>query len=97
MFEAGDFMVTLTLDNDEEVECVVLTIFQAQEQEYIALLPFEENESGEEANPFIYRFKEIEGKEPEISNIENKEEYELAEKALEEWLDIQDSKILSSL
>ena len=34
--------VTLTLDNDEVVECAVLTIFSANEQDYIALLPLDE-------------------------------------------------------
>lgn len=95
--EADISTVTLTLDNDEEVECAVLTTFRAQEQEYIALLPFEENESDEEVNPFIYRFKEIEGEEPELSNIENEEEYRFAKKVLDEWLNIQDSKVLSPL
>ena len=34
--------VTLTLDNDEVVECAVLTIFSAGEKDYIALLPLGE-------------------------------------------------------
>ena len=34
--------VTLTLDNDEVVECAVLTIFSANGQDYIALLPLDE-------------------------------------------------------
>ena len=36
--------VTLTLDDDTEVKCAVLTIFPAPNQkEYIALLPLDEN------------------------------------------------------
>ena len=35
--------VTLTLDNDEEVECAVLVIYTVDEQDYIALLPIDEN------------------------------------------------------
>ena len=31
--------VTLTLDDGSTLECVVLTIFDAGEREYIALLP----------------------------------------------------------
>ena len=34
--------VTLTLDNDEVLECAVLTIFSAGTEEYIALLPLDE-------------------------------------------------------
>ena len=45
--------VTLTLDDDTEVKCAVLTIFPAPNQkEYIALLPLDENgenEDGEKA------------------------------------------------
>lgn len=34
-----EMTVTLTLDDGTELECVVLTIFEAGEKEYIALLP----------------------------------------------------------
>ena len=34
--------VTLTLDNDEVVECAVLTVYTANDKEYIALLPLNE-------------------------------------------------------
>ena len=37
--------VELTLDNDEVVECAILTLFEAGGKEYIALLPL--NEDGE--------------------------------------------------
>ena len=48
--EDQEMTVTLTLDDDTEVECVVLTIFNAGEGEYIALLPMEgaDSEEGEE-------------------------------------------------
>ena len=39
--EEEEMTVTLTLDDDTEVECVVLTIFTAGERDYIALLPME--------------------------------------------------------
>ena len=35
--------VTLTLDDDSELVCAVLTIFPAGEHKYIALLPLDEN------------------------------------------------------
>ena len=31
--------VTLTLENNEELECEVITIFEVQGQQYIALYP----------------------------------------------------------
>ena len=38
MNENEALTVTLTLDNDEELECAVLTIFETAGQEYICLL-----------------------------------------------------------
>ena len=36
MNENEAITVTLTLENDEELECTVLSIFEAEEREYIA-------------------------------------------------------------
>ena len=38
MNENESLTVTLTLENDEELECDVLTIFEVDGQQYIALL-----------------------------------------------------------
>ena len=46
--EEEEMTVTLTLDDDSEIECVVLNIFSAGDREYIALLPMEGAESEEE-------------------------------------------------
>ena len=82
--------VTLTLDNDEVLECAVLTIFSAGDRQYIALLPLEDAEDTEEGDVFIYRFEEDEKGEPTLDNIEDDDEYELAADAFDEWLDEQD-------
>ena len=82
--------VTLTLDNDEVLECAVLTIFSAGDRQYIALLPLEDAEDTEEGVVFIYRFEEDENGEPTLDNIEDDDEYELAADAFDEWLDEQD-------
>ena len=42
--------ITLTMEDDTEVECAILTIFPVENKEYIALLPLDEtgkHESGE--------------------------------------------------
>ena len=39
--------VTLTLDDDTELECMVLTIFPAGGRDYIALLPMDDIEEEE--------------------------------------------------
>ena len=82
--------VTLTLDNDEVLECAVLTIFSAGDRQYIALLPLEDAEDTEEGDVFIYRFEEDENGEPTLDNIEDDDEYELAADAFDECLDEQD-------
>ena len=82
--------VTLTLVNDEVLECAVLTIFSAGDRQYIALLPLEDAEDTEEGDVFIYRFEEDENGEPTLDNIEDDDEYELAADAFDEWLDEQD-------
>lgn len=82
--------VTLTLDNDEVLECAVLTIFSTGDRQYIALLPLEDAEDTEEGDVFIYRFEEDENGEPTLDNIEDDDEYELAADAFDEWLDEQD-------
>src|SRR5699024_551852 len=88
--EDQNLTVTLTLDNDEELECDVLTIFSAGTHEYIALLPLDENgDANENGDVFLYRYEEIDG-EPNLSNIEDDDEYEAAADAFDEWLDEQE-------
>ena len=62
--------VTLTLDNDEVVECAVLTTFEANDQEYIALLPLDENGENNDGEVYLYRYAEVDG-EPTLANIED--------------------------
>ncbi len=81
--------VTLTLDNDEEVECAVLTIYSVNDQEYIALLPLDENGESSEGDVYLYRYLEVNG-EPTLENIVDDEEYEIAADAFDEWMDEQD-------
>lgn len=81
--------VTLTLDNDEVVECAVLTVYTANEKEYIALLPLNEEGESEDGDVYLYRYEEVDG-EPTLSNIEDDDEYEIAADAFDEWMDEQE-------
>lgn len=81
--------VTLTLDNDEVVECAVLTTYEANGKEYIALLPLDENGESESGDVYLYRYAEVDG-EPTLENIEDDDEYEIAADAFDEWMDEQD-------
>ena len=80
-------MVTLTLDDGTEMECIVLTIFPVNGNDYIALLPVEEAESDEEGEVFLYRFKQLENEEIELRNIEDDDEYEAVADAFDQFLD----------
>ena len=81
--------VTLTLDNDEVVECAVLTVYTANDKEYIALLPLNEEGESEDGDVYLYRYEEVDG-EPTLSNIEDDDEYEVAADAFDEWMDEQE-------
>ena len=83
-----EMTVTLTLDDDRELECIVLTIFEAGGRDYIALLPTEGEES-DEGEVYLYRYSENDG-EPQLDNIEDDEEYEIAADAFDEFLDEQE-------
>lgn len=79
--------VTLTLDDDTEVTCAVVAIFPAGGNKYIALLPLDENGENQDGEVFLYRFTQAEGAMPELANIEEDDEYELAADAFDELLD----------
>ena len=68
---------------------VVLTIFEAGDREYIALLPME-GADAEEGEVYLYRYSETEGGEPILDNIEDDDEYEIVADAFDELLDSQE-------
>lgn len=75
MNENESLTVTLTLENNEELECAVLNIFEAEEKEYIALLPLDENGDNTDGQIYLYRFIDNgEEEEPGLENIEEDEE-----------------------
>ena len=68
----------LTLDDDTEVECAILTIFPVDAKEYIALLPLDENGQNQSGEVYLYTFARTESGDPVLSNIESDEEYNKA-------------------
>lgn len=86
--EDTDILVTLDLDDGSEVECEILTILSVNGQDYIALLPLDdEGEANEEGEVFIYRYSEDEEGSPSLANIEDDDEYEAVSDRFDEWLD----------
>ena len=82
----GEATVTLILDDGTELECAVLTIFPAGDNQYIALLPMKDGEVPEDGDVYLYRYEEEDGQ-PNLANIEDDDEYEMVADAFDEFLD----------
>ncbi|MBQ7916384.1 MAG: DUF1292 domain-containing protein [Firmicutes bacterium] len=72
-------LLTLVFDENDEEECEVLTIFEVEDQEYIALEPLNE----EIEDIYLYRYSEGENGEALLDEIETDEEYSLVVEAFE--------------
>ncbi|MCR4612009.1 MAG: DUF1292 domain-containing protein [Lachnospiraceae bacterium] len=80
-----DVMVTIELDG-EDLDCEILTIFDIDEQDYIVLMPVDENgEPLDDTLVYIYRYFENDGNYA-IDNIASDEEYERVNKRFNELL-----------
>ena len=82
-----DVMVTLELDDGEELDCEILLIFEVKEldKSFIALQPVDTNGTEyEEGEVILYRYHEEEDGSPVIDNIEDEDEYNLASEILEQ-------------
>ena len=83
-----EIFVTLDLDDGSSMECQILTIFEADGRDYIALLPVDEDEPrNEDSEVFIYRYSEDAEGNPSLENIEDDEEYEVVSDRFDELLD----------
>ena len=72
-------MITLEFDDDKEVECEILGVFDANGKEYIALIPEDKSD-----DVYIYGYTENEDTEEfDIKDIEDDAEFEGAVKAFE--------------
>ena len=91
MNENDSLTVTLTLEEDEELECAVLTIFETDGREYIALLPLDEEGDNDDGQVYLYRFIDNgEDEEPGLENILDDDEFERVSEAFNEWMEEQD-------
>ena len=78
--------ITLTMDDNTEINCAILTIYPVGEKEYIALLPLDEEGKNDSGEVFLYAFTEVDGN-PLLANIESDEEYEAAAAAFDNILE----------
>lgn len=91
MNENESLTVTLTLDNDEELECDVLTIFETDGKQYIALLPLNDEGENEDGQIYLYRLIDRgEEEEPGLENIIEDEEFDRVSEAFNDWMAQQD-------
>ena len=67
------------------LECAVLTIFEAGGRQYIASPSADEN-GEEEGDVYIYRYIDTDPENPDLENIEDDDEYEIAADAFDECL-----------
>lgn len=85
--EMDDIRVTLNLDN-KDVECRIITIYEVGEQNYIALMPLDENDNDNAAGDiYVYRYEEDENGIPSVENILDDDEYEAAIDRFDEMQD----------
>lgn len=85
-----DMTVTITLDDDTEIECDVVTILTVEEKDYIVVLPKDTNGRFDEDEVWIYGYSENPDdpdEEPQLIYIDDEDEYEKVADAFDEYLD----------
>lgn len=89
-YDAEEMTVDLYLDNGTSVTCAIVTILTVSEQDYIVLLPLDENGENSEGEVWFYRYSENPddpNEEPELGYIDDDDEYEAVADAFDEYLD----------
>ena len=85
-----EMTVELDLEDGSKVVCAIITILTLQNQDYIALLPLDENGCNEEGEVWFYGYTENPddpNEEPVLDYIEDDDEYEKVAEAFDEYLD----------
>lgn len=85
-----EMTVELNLEDGTTVVCAIITILDVDGQDYIVLLPLDENGENEDGEVWFYRYSEnpdYPNEEPELGFIESDEEYEMVADAFDEYLD----------
>lgn len=91
ILDPADIVVTLDLDDGSTVDCEIITIFDVQGQDYIALLPMEpDGEPNPDGEVYLYRYFEDENGNPTLDNITDDEEFEIVSDRFDELQDEQE-------
>ncbi len=83
LLDGEELTVTIMLEDNTSIDCVVLSIFEVEDREYIAVIPDDENAD----EVYLYRYVELENGDPELTNIESDEEYKMVADIFAEILD----------
>lgn len=88
--EDEEMTVEIELEDGTVVNCAVITILTVQEQDYIALLPLDDQGENADGEVWFYGYRENpddSNEEPALDYIEDDEEYERVADAFDEYLD----------
>ena len=89
-YDAEEMTVELELDDGTNVNCAVITILTMDEKDYIVLLPLDDDGENKDGEVWFYGYSENPDdpdEEPELTFIEDDEEYEKVADAFDEYLD----------
>ena len=89
-YDDEEMTVELELDDGQTVNCAIITILTVNKQDYIVLLPLDENGNNDDGEVWFYRYSEYESDpnaEPELGYIDDDEEYDMVADAFDEYLD----------
>ena len=85
-----EMTVELNLEDGTTVVCAIITILDVDGQDYIVLLPLDEDGNNDDGEVWFYRYREnpdVPNEEPELGFIDSDEEYEAVADAFDEYLD----------
>ena len=69
--EEENEIITLEFDDDQEIECEIMGVFDCDGKEYIALIPHDDSD-----DVYLYGYKEVGDDEFELIDIEDDELFE---------------------
>ncbi len=85
-----EMTVELNLEDGTTVVCAIITILDVDGQDYIVLLPLDEDGNNDDGEVWFYRYSENPddpNEEPELGFIDSDDEYEAVADAFDEYLD----------
>lgn len=85
-----EMTVELELEDGASVTCAIITILEVEGQDYIVLMPLDDDGQNDDGEVWFYRYCENPddpNEEPELGYIDDDAEYEKVEEAFDQYLD----------